>query len=332
MCSAGITPLLQLYPWIHVLPVEEQQLVHSGKVASAFAIAALWRRLFRRGPYDLCATLYFDSRYRLLTLPIRARHKIFLSHMDRGTRLLPGRRYADEYARILTRRTDAETPNQLAPVPLPAHSMNKISAANADIPPVSERPRVVLVPAGARNLLRDDALRRWPVERYVQLAAPLLDRGFEVVLLGGPGDAWASPLFASLQTLDRIGKLSLVESIALLDSADVTVTHDTGPLHMAGMTRTSIVALFGPTSPYNFCPQRENVIALWGGNGFACRPCYDGRDLAPCPNNGCLQQITPSLVLEAIDRLLQAAREGRRLPPVVEVPPHTALVWPGTSS
>ena len=127
----------------------------------------------------------------------------------------------------------------------------------------------------------------------------------------------------------RLGKLSLVESVSLLDSADVTVTHDTGPLHLAGITRTSIVAIFGPTSPYRFMPQRENCVALWGGEGFACRPCYDGRDFAPCTNNGCVQQVTVEMVLDQVQRMMKARREGEALQPRVVVPEHTALIHLG---
>ena len=141
---------------------------------------------------------------------------------------------------------------------------------------------------------------------YVELAAALLQRGHEVVLAGGPDDAWASPLFGHLPVTDVIGKHSLVETVALLDSADVTVTHDTGPLHLAGITRSAVVAIFGPTDPRGRLPQRANCVALWGGEGFACRPCYDGRDFAPCDHNGCVRQITAAMVFHEIETLLQA--------------------------
>jgi heptosyltransferase-2 len=129
---------------------------------------------------------------------------------------------------------------------------------------------------------------------------------------------------------DQIGRRSLVESLAILDSAEVTVTHDTGPLHLAGITRSAIVAIFGPTSPYRFMPQRENCVALWGGEGFACRPCYDGRDFAPCTNNGCVQQVTVEMVLVEVERMLEARRTRTALPPRVVLPQHTPVIqWSG---
>lgn len=330
VASETVAPILELYPWIRVLRVDEGKLLRGSFGERIRHMVALWRALRERGSggngYDLCATLYYDRRYRLLTLPVRARRRISLSGHDRNARLLPGRHHADEYARILTGRKDEETPTQLEPVPAP------------HLPPCTRpvqagRPRIVLVPAGARNLLRDDALRRWPIENYVALAEALLAQGYEVVLSGGPDDRWASPSFAGIASAvpegrfaDLIGRLSLVETLSLLDSAAVTVTHDTGPLHMAGITSTGIVTVFGPTDPHGRLPQRPNSVALWGGEGFACRPCYDGRDYPPCPHNGCMEQVTPLMVLEQVEALLAARSQNRPLMPRVLVPSHTGLV------
>jgi len=315
VCGQNHAPILALYPWINIVPVDEPALLHGGKLSSLRTLLALWHRL-PRGRFDLCATLYYDSRYKLLTLPIRAGRKIFLSHNDRATQLLHGRHHTDEYARVLTGRPDGETPHQLSPIAPPTPPPNPV-------PLVPGKPRIALVPAGARNILRDDALRRWPIESYVTLASALLQSGHEVILAGGPDDQWASPAFTHLAVADLIGKHSLPETLGLLNSAAVTVTHDTGPLHLAGLTQTAIVAIFGPTDPRGRLPQRANTVALWGGEGFACRPCYDGRDYAPCLNNGCIQQITPTMVLGEIQTLLTALRTNRPQPPRIRTPKHT---------
>jgi len=312
ICGNTVASILSLYPWINLIPIDETALLHNGKFKTLSTLLSLWRKL-PTGSFDLCATLYYDTRYKLLTLPIRARRKIFLSHTSRATQLIPGRHHTDEFARILSGRTDGEAPHQLSPIPIPqTSSLSK-----------SLKPRIILVPAGARNSLRDDALRRWPIENYVTLAAALLQTGHEVILAGGPDDAWATPAFAHLPVTDFIGKHSLLETLALLDSADVTVTHDTGPLHLAGITSTAIVAIFGPTDPRGRLPQRANTVALWGGEGFACRPCYDGRDYAPCQNNGCMQQITPAMALGEIQTLLTAQRTQQPQLPRIRTPRHT---------
>jgi heptosyltransferase-2 len=296
LCSDAVAPVLWLYPWITPIAVDDRKLLRGSAAERLAAMLGLWRRLAGRR-YAVCSTLYYDRRYRLLTLPVRAASRVMLSKLNRATQLLPGRHHTDEYARILLGRADSETPTQLAPVRAEGLPANPL-------PRVAGKRRIVLVAAGARNTLRDDALRRWPVENYVALAETLLGAGHEVVLAGGPDDLWASEHFHGLAVADVTGTLSLVEMLALLDSADVTVTHDTGPLHLAGLTSTAIVTVFGPTDPHGRLPQRSNCVALWGGEGYACRPCYDGRDYADCSHNGCIREITPAMVAAQVEQLL----------------------------
>ena len=87
----------------------------------------------------------------------------------------------------------------------------------------------------------------------------------------------------------------------------------------------AIVAIFGPTDPRGRLPQRHNTVALWGGEGFACRPCYDGRDYAPCPSNACVQQITPSMVFNEVETLLTALHQNQPQLPRIRTPKHTPI-------
>jgi heptosyltransferase II len=232
-------------------------------------------------------------------------------------KLLPGRHHTDEYARILLGLEDGERPMGLSPIRpegLPASPLMR----------TADKPRVVLAPAGARNMMRDDALRRWPVESYADLGRELLARGFEVVLVGGPEDGWATVFFEGLGVKDFIGKLSLLETLALLDESDVMVTHDTGPLHLAGITQVGIVSIFGPTDPRGRLPQRMDTVAIWGGEGFACRPCYDGVNYAPCKNNGCMKQVTVAMVTDEVEAVMDQRRRGSS-PPRIIAPVSTVM-------
>jgi heptosyltransferase-2 len=143
------------------------------------------------------------------------------------------------------------------------------------------------------------------------------------VLIGGPDDAWDQPSFAHLPVIDRIGTLPLPQTLALLDQADVLVTHDTGPLHLGGVTRVGIVSIFGPTDPRGRLPQRPGTVALWGGEGFACRPCYDAHSFPPCPSNDCMRQITVDRVLGEVHAMLAERAGGVLQPPRILTPEST---------
>lgn len=317
LCGRQVAPLLGLYPWITTIVADEGELLRGGVAARLRGVLALWRQLAGRR-YDLIATMYYDSRYRLLSSAARAMRRIWLSVEDRERRILPGRHHSDEFARILLGLRDEVRPEAMAPVVPPVMPASPVPRAGG-------ASRVVLVPAGAKNLVREDALRRWPIESFVAVARELLQQGCEVLLSGGPGDGWASAAFAGLPVVDCIGRHTLVETIGLFESSDVVVTPDTGPLHLAGLTRASIVAIFGPTSPHFFLPRRPGVMALWGGEGFACRPCYDGKDYAPCQNNACVQQVSPEMVVGAVNQMLAKRREGELPSPRIEVPASTIL-------
>jgi len=304
VCGRAVQPLLECYSWINLIPVEDKAILLGGSFERARNIAALWGRIgFKK--YDLCATLYYDRRYRILTLPIRARHKSALSRQSRETTLLAGRHHTDEYARVLLGTQDGYREQSTPPVRpdrLPSSTWHAKGAPQ----------RVAIVPGGGKHLIREQAtghlpeqvLRRWAVESYVVLAHHLVDRGWDVVLLGGPEDTWVRPYFQQLAVTDCIGTLSLPEVVIACDACDAVITHDTGPLHLAGLSSTCLLGIFGPTDPATRVPRRPFAVGIWGGQGFACRPCYDGHDFAPCQFNGCMHQVTPELVLRELDQLL----------------------------
>lgn len=311
ICGRAVAPLLACYPWVRTIVVDDRAILTASTVRRAATIAGLWSRL-AGCRYDLCATLYYDARYRVLTLPVRSARKLMLSRENRVLRLVGTRPHADEYARILLGEVDSCRPENRTP-------LRPERLPESPLPEKKASVRIGLVPGGASNMLRQQTLRRWPVTEYVRLTKDLLTRGYEVVLLGGSDDAWVRSVFeaefsarySQAQLIDAIGSLTLAEVIATCDRCDVVVSHDTGPMHLAGLSRAALVGLFGPTDPGSFLPRRTGVRGLWGGEGFACRPCYDGANFAPCTDNGCMQQISVEMVLRQVDDLIAERAAGR---------------------
>ena len=58
--------------------------------------------------------------------------------------------------------------------------------------------------------------------------------------------------------------------------------------------------------PSQFLVEDERTVALWGGAHLACRPCYDGKELAACASNVCLSSIAPEAVVQTARRVLRA--------------------------
>lgn len=295
LCGKSVAPLLDCYDWLRPIVVDDAKLLRGGRVKAALEMIRVWKRL-TGSTYEQCAVLAYDPRYQLLTLPVRAKKKIALGKADRRFQLVSERQHTAEYARILCGWKDECRWENLVPIVpdrLPTNPLGK-----------SDRVRIALVPGGARNLVRDNPLRRWPLESYVALAKMLVKKGYEVVLVGGPEDGWVRSAFAEVLVIDCIGRWTLPELLAFFSSCDCVVTHDTGPMHLAGLVDCGIVAIFGPTAPSKFLPRRKGVVGLWGGERMPCRPCYDGRDYAPCRSNDCMKQISATRTAEAVEVVL----------------------------
>lgn len=296
LCGKAAASLLSCYSWITPIVDDDDLILNNRNAAAIREVIAAWLSLTKTR-YDLCAILQYDRRYRLLTLPINARKLIALERGSRFLQFVSERHHSAEYMRILCGMPDGfrdqnvppSPPDQLPPNPMPA---------NGAI-------RVALAPGGARNPLRDDPQRRWPLESYVALARLLLDAGFEVTLTGGPGDLWVEPHFCGLPVQSCVAKWGLPELLAFYRSCHCVVTHDTGPLHLAGLVGCGIVGLFGPTAPSKALPRRAGVLALWGGERLPCRPCYDGQSFADCTCNQCMISIAPEKVFAAVNRVIE---------------------------
>jgi lipopolysaccharide heptosyltransferase II len=162
VCGRAVQPLLERYSWITPIPVDDRAILLGGLVERARHIAKLWANVAFSG-YDLCATLYYDRRFHLLTLPIRARKKLKLSQQSRATSLLAGRHHTDEYLRVLLGTQDSC--QEQSTMPLRPDRMPDSLWRGSEAPR-----RIAIVPGGTSNLLGQQLLRRWPVERYVALA------------------------------------------------------------------------------------------------------------------------------------------------------------------
>jgi ADP-heptose:LPS heptosyltransferase len=178
--------------------------------------------------------------------------------------------------------------------------------------------RYVLLNANASDLL---PLRRWPSERYVELANRLLVRypNLCVVFTGAPREAEAinalTGQIRSPRCVSVAGKTTLRQLLVLCCLADVLVTNDSGPAHFASLTLIEVVVLFGPETPRLFAPLSSRTHPLWAG--IACSPCvnaFNDRQSA-CSNNLCMQKIGVEQVFEKVSQLYKS-----RVDPQVSVP------------
>jgi heptosyltransferase-2 len=300
LCGARVEAIVRLFDVDEVIVVDDENLLRGRGWRRVRALLSIFAQLAGRR-YDFAALAHFDSRYRVLLWPVLARRKRIWSRAT-TTRSLPitGRAHSDEYARMLD-------DDLLTRGPVGGHyALPDVRGRLKPIPEFVGQSPVVLIPGGARNLLSEGSHRRWPVVRYAELARRLIAMGHTVMITGDKGDAWVRPDFENIRVIDRIGRDSVIETLALLASAQAVVSHDTGPLHLARLARAPIVGLFGPTTPSDVLPAQDNVAVIWGGASLACRPCYNGAQYAKCEDHQCMSDISVDAVLGALQQFAPA--------------------------
>ncbi|MEW6762948.1 MAG: glycosyltransferase family 9 protein [Pseudomonadota bacterium] len=151
--------------------------------------------------------------------------------------------------------------------------------------------------------------RRYPLRHWLVLIGLLGTRlCYPMILTGDRSEAqWLRPLEESWvgPTFPLIGKLDLGELGALIRSAALLVTGNTGPAHIAAAVGTPLVDLYALTNPQH-TPWRVAHRLLF--HDVSCRNCL--RSLCPQGHHACLDSLSPRAVADAVVGLC-AARPDR---------------------
>lgn len=92
--------------------------------------------------------------------------------------------------------------------------------------------------------------KRWPAERYGEVARMFAHKGYGVVVNSGPGEeTLAREVNISSGNIALALSPMLDELIALTRRASLVIAGDTGPLHLASALGKPVVGIFGPTDP-----------------------------------------------------------------------------------
>lgn len=97
-----------------------------------------------------------------------------------------------------------------------------------------------------------------PLEIWDQVARSVMDAGFDVTFVGGPGDE--APVTPGAQ--DLCGKVSLTETMSVLANSKIHIAGDTGSGHIAAAYGVPVVSVFGKTNPKRFRPYGPKTQVL----------------------------------------------------------------------
>lgn len=170
--------------------------------------------------------------------------------------------------------------------------------------------------------------RRWPAERYAELATALhRDTGARIVLVGSSDERELHErILAGMRArAQQVAPLQDVTEWAVSEAGQHTphqlarrlgecaafVGNDSFPMHLAAAVETPVVAIFGPSNvrawgPY--APDAPGRAVVVRRDDLPCSPCfYHGHSLGTpegCPPRPCLTELGIQPVLRATHRLL----------------------------
>ncbi|MBF0121028.1 MAG: lipopolysaccharide heptosyltransferase I [Desulfobacterales bacterium] len=140
----------------------------------------------------------------------------------------------------------------------------------------------------------------WDNIKFACLADRLIEKyNADIIFTGGPEDHKEVNDIMRYMKKDKAhnfsGKTTLKTLAYLYKNADIVISTDTGPMHIAAAVNTPVVAIFGPTAPWRTGPYGKINRVVRAET--KCSPCFKRK----CNTKECMAKITVEQVLEEVD-------------------------------
>ena len=168
-----------------------------------------------------------------------------------------------------------------------------------------DQPIVVIHPEAGR---RGEPRRRWIHGNYIELVDILTEKyDVQVVLTGAPDEVRLSQKITehtTCKTINLTGKTDVNQLATLFTKADLVISGNCGPMHLAAATGTPVIAIHGPTNSEQWGPWGDNTICIEAT--LPCSPCLNlGFEYAcqalPDGTSPCMHTISVYEVLHACE-------------------------------
>lgn len=166
-------------------------------------------------------------------------------------------------------------------------------------PPVAALPEkrtVCIHPSATKDY------KQWDIDRFAALADRFVERDWQVIVVGaGAGEAARVRHMLDAmhgEAINAHNRLSLIELVRLVQTSQLYIGNDSGPMHLAAATGIPVLALFGPTELIRWRPRAPLSRVMKGAS--ACAPA--------CQPEACLQQYQCMTSLD-VDQVIDEVRE-----------------------
>jgi len=215
-----------------------------------------------------------------------------------------------DYYLTIASHLGAETENRKLELSVEEQEVRSMQEKLPDVGK-SSGPVVVLVPGGAFG-----PSKCWPSERFAQTADWLIGNYEATVVVSvspHPSERKIAREIcaSSKQKLVNLSEKPLRpgELKALFSKAELVISNDTGPRHIAVALGRKVITLFGPNDPAWTETDCESEIQIVGNVG--CAPC--ARPVCRKSEHLCMKAITVEMVCKAAKELLENKRSRAKV-------------------
>jgi len=153
-----------------------------------------------------------------------------------------------------------------------------------------------------------DRYRCYPIEKLIKAAKEIQKNFSAQFYISGCNEEkdLIDPLYENiLGSFISPSALSIREFAAVMENADLVITNDTGPMHLACSVDVFLIALFSPSDPAIKGPISKKGHILYGRR--SCRKCYERKCLEPF----CLYQIPVHDIVVKTTQILETSYESK---------------------
>lgn len=195
----------------------------------------------------------------------------------------------------------------LAPIGIDCNRAQEVKGSLCDLPLPALPEQLQKLPSGSWLVVHAAAgnrYKQWPKERFHELISLLLEQYDKQIVIVGEHSA-DSPMRrqAHARVIDYCGKLSILETAAVIKGAELFIGCDTGLAHLAVALNTASVTLFGSSDPCKWGHSATRHIVVY--HPMACAPCALFGYHKPCRDIQCMDGISTQQVFTACRQLIK---------------------------
>ena len=274
-------------------------------------ISAWWKLLkrLRRAQFDLVFDLQGLMRTGIMTLATQAPIRIGLQTAREGSHLACHQLLPDSGNQVPAYRRTWRIAEELG--------LGELRSQTEIVIPDYDRQWAEQLRAGLHGplLVIQPGTRwqtkQWPIRQYAEvIRRAIKELGMSAIIIGSPNESATAQELVELvnhavprcEILSLAGQTTIKQLAALLQQADLVLSNDSGPLHLAASLETPVVGVFTCTSPIRSGPAPAPLRRMVATQ-VPCAASY----CKTCPNHGtahlaCFQELTADRVWEAVAR------------------------------